>query len=79
MFLVICRNSYRARDFKNMCLWMNYFRWGLVLKGSGEGPMKLHHCWSKIYLKVLMLEEERVSQKPTHANMGREMTQFSSP
>lgn len=41
--------------------------------------MKLHHCWSKIHLKVRMSEEERVSQKPTHANMETEMTQFSSP
>lgn len=63
----------RVRGFRNMCLWVNYLVvvwWGRGLNCSGEGPVKLNHRWSKIYFKVRMLEEEKGSQKPTHANIG---------
>lgn len=50
-----------------MHLCINYFG---GLNCSGEGPLKSHHCWSKIHLKVRMLEVERGSQKPTCANIG---------
>lgn len=54
----------RGRGYKIRRLWFSR-----GLRCSEEGPVKLHYGWSKIYLKVRTLEEEKGSQKPTHANI----------